>query len=65
MSSILIVEDDENLRLALLDNLQEEGYDVQGAEDGATAIALVGANEFDLIVLDIRRRFDPRARRRC
>ena len=53
MSSILIVEDDENLRLALQDNLQEEGYAVDAAADGASAIELVGAKSFDLIVLDI------------
>jgi DNA-binding response OmpR family regulator len=53
MSSILIVEDDENLRLALHDNLQEEGYEVESAADGAAAIEQVGARSFDLIVLDI------------
>lgn len=53
MSSILIVEDDENLRLALHDNLEDEGYAVKGAADGASAIRLVGASTFDLIILDI------------
>ena len=51
--TILIVEDDENLRLALADNLEEEGFEVHAAADGAQADAALAATTFDLIVLDI------------
>jgi DNA-binding response OmpR family regulator len=51
--SILIVEDDENLRIGLEDNLDAEGYAVTAAADGAQARAAIDAGEFDLVVLDL------------
>ena len=53
MFRILIVEDDENLRLALADNLEAEGYAVTCAATGAEADAAIDGGSFDLIVLDI------------
>lgn len=53
MGAILIVEDDENLRLALADNLEDEGYEVTAAGDGAAARAAMQARAFDLIILDL------------
>jgi DNA-binding response OmpR family regulator len=52
-ASILIVEDDENLRLALQDNLEAEGYSVQTTADGRSARAALAAQSFDLVLLDI------------
>jgi len=52
-ATILIVEDDENLRLALADNLDEEGYDVTTAASVAAAERALAGAGFDLIVLDI------------
>jgi len=52
-ASILIVEDDENLRLALQDNLESEGYAVAVASDGRSARAALAEATFDLILLDI------------
>jgi DNA-binding response OmpR family regulator len=52
-ASILIVEDDENLRLALADNLESEGHRVVTAADGAEADARLAADTFDLLVLDV------------
>ena len=52
-ASILIVEDDENLRLALQDNLESEGYAVEVAADGRAARAALAAQSFDLVLLDI------------
>ena len=53
MSAILIVEDDENLRIALSDNLEEEGYRVTAVADGKSALEAVKSGVFDLIILDI------------
>jgi len=53
MSSVLIVEDDENLRVALRDNLEEEGYAVTEAADAASALAALRRSPFDLVILDI------------
>jgi DNA-binding response OmpR family regulator len=50
---ILIVEDDENLRLALADNLEGEGYAVSGVATGRDAQLALDAQPFDLILLDI------------
>lgn len=52
-NAILIVEDDENLRLALADNLEGEGFRVEVAETGVSARAALERESFDLIVLDI------------
>ena len=52
-SRILLVEDEPNLSLILTDLLTAEGYEVDTAKDGNTALAK-GLNEkFDLIVLDV------------
>ena len=50
---ILVVEDDPNLRLTLVDNLEEEGYAVQAASTLAEARAHWKASPFDVVVLDI------------
>lgn len=52
-TSILLVEDEENLHEALKLNLELEGYDVTSAYDGAAALKAVNAEYFDLIILDV------------
>ncbi len=52
-SAILIVEDDENLRIALRDNLEEEGYAVTEATDAGSAALALRREVFDLVILDI------------
>lgn len=51
--AILVVEDDANLRMALRDNLEDEGHAVAEAPTLAAADARVAAARFDLIVLDV------------
>ncbi|MEZ4463474.1 MAG: response regulator transcription factor [bacterium] len=53
MSHILVVEDDENLRLALVDNLEDEGHTVREAATVAEAEAALAAGPADLIILDL------------
>lgn len=50
---ILVVEDDENLRLALEDNLMDEGYQVVAVSQGEAALTALGRASFDLVILDI------------
>ncbi len=50
---ILVVEDDESLRLALEDNLDAEGYAVEVAADGLAARAAIARGGHDLVVLDV------------
>ncbi len=50
---ILIVEDDQLLREFYQELLQEEGYFVDVAADGDTALKKIQQNEFNLVMLDI------------
>jgi DNA-binding response OmpR family regulator len=51
--SILIVEDDANLRLALRDNLRDEGYEVAVATHAREAEPLLRERSFELLILDV------------
>ena len=53
ISSILLVEDEENLHEALKLNLELEGYEVTSAFDGTAALKTLQSEYFDLIVLDV------------
>jgi len=50
---VLVLEDDPNLRLTLVDNLEEEGYAVEAASTLAEARPKWKATAFDVVVLDI------------
>jgi len=50
---ILLVEDDEALRFIVKDNLEQQDYQVEVAEDGELALQLFRENKFDLIILDV------------
>jgi two-component system alkaline phosphatase synthesis response regulator PhoP len=50
---ILIVEDEQGLRLTLSDRLRNEGYEVDTASDGAEGYERASRLPFDLIVLDL------------
>ncbi|MEO6324937.1 MAG: response regulator transcription factor [Thermoanaerobaculia bacterium] len=50
---ILIVEDDESLRLVLGDNLTSEGYHVECVRLGREALEALRDKAFDLVVLDL------------
>jgi len=52
-TSILLVEDEENLHEALKLNLELDGYEVTSAFDGAAALRAVQNEYFDLIILDV------------
>ena len=50
---ILVVEDEEGLRMALTDRLLREGYLVDSVVDGESALRKAVSLPFDLIILDI------------
>ena len=50
---ILVVEDEHDLRCALEKALREEGYAVDGAEDGEEGIYKAESWDYDTIVLDV------------
>ena len=51
---IMVVDDDPAMRVTLEGIIEDEGYDVVGAEDGYRAIELAGEMHFDLIFMDIK-----------
>lgn len=51
--SILVVDDDPQIRGALVTILATKGYEVTAAENGRSALTLAGANDPDLVVLDL------------
>ncbi len=53
MPSILVVDDEANIRELVCVYLTAAGYAVETAEDGLEALARARAKDFDLIVLDI------------
>lgn len=54
LEHILVVEDDEFMRLTLETELEAAGYRVSLAENGQAAIELARHQHFDLIICDIR-----------
>ncbi len=50
---ILVAEDDENIRMGLIDTFESENYHVTPAEDGARALQLFNNDFFDLVLLDV------------
>ncbi|MDY0389955.1 MAG: diguanylate cyclase [Desulfobulbus oligotrophicus] len=50
---ILIVDDDEVMRMLMRQFLESEGYAVVEAEDGRAALEKLAVQEFDLVILDI------------
>jgi DNA-binding response OmpR family regulator len=53
MTRILVVEDEPGIALGLEDDLKIEGYGVEVAGDGITALRRARETAFDLIVLDV------------
>ena len=50
---ILVVDDEQLLVKGMKFNLENEGYTVETAYDGATAIDMAKSGGFDLIILDL------------
>ena len=50
---ILVVDDERLLVKGIKFNLENEGYQVECAYDGATAVELARSGNFDLIILDL------------
>ena len=58
MKRILIVDDDPNIRLLYKEVLCEGGFDVLEAETGQETFNILDKEAIDLIVLDIKLRFE-------
>lgn len=51
---ILVVDDEEPIRLTMSDLLRRRGYEVMTAETGESALALIHQRPFDLLLLDLK-----------
>src|SRR5215470_7934930 len=54
MRRILVVDDEENIRLVLRTLLKKHGYDVEVADSGESALAAVESFDPDVILTDVR-----------
>lgn len=51
---VLVVDDEEGIRLLYKEELEEEGYDVELASSGEEALERLEADHIDLVLLDIK-----------
>lgn len=52
MKKILLAEDEEILRMLIVDTFEDEEYEIDEAADGQEALDLFHQNNYDLIILD-------------
>lgn len=52
VANILLAEDEEVLRMLVMDTLEDEGHEIDEASDGQEAINFIKENTYDLILLD-------------
>lgn len=54
MKKILLVDDEDSIRLVYEEEFKEEGYEVIAADNGTDALALFKNDTPDLVILDIQ-----------
>jgi len=54
MAKILIIDDEKSIRSTLREILEYEKYQVEEAEDGEQGLELLGGNDFDAVLCDIK-----------
>jgi len=54
MARILVVDDDNSLRILYTKELSDEGYEVESVASGREALAAIAARRPDAVVLDIK-----------
>ncbi len=54
IKAVLVVDDEENIRHMLSVSLAKEGYVVEAAPDGATALSRLREGKFDVVLCDVR-----------
>jgi CheY-like chemotaxis protein len=53
-SRLLVVDDEDTTRCSLADILRLEGYQVETANGGESAIQMLSKQDYDLILLDLK-----------
>jgi CheY-like chemotaxis protein len=54
MPRVLVVDDDESLRLLYTSELSDEGYDVEAVSSGKEALDYLDSGKPDVVILDIK-----------
>ncbi len=54
MATILVVDDEKNIRTLYKQELEKEGYSVLVAEDAERGMEILDREKIDLVILDIR-----------
>ena len=54
MAKILVIDDERSIRSTLREILEYEGYEMDEAPDGPTALELAAAEKYDVILCDIK-----------
>lgn len=54
MNSVLLIDDEEKLRLLLLRIIRLEGFDVQEAASGQAALKKLASQDFDVVLCDVK-----------
>jgi DNA-binding NtrC family response regulator len=54
MAKVLVVDDDESLRILYSKELTDEGHDVQAVSSGKEALDSINSRRPDIIILDIK-----------
>lgn len=52
MKRILVTDDEEVLRMLIVDTLEEEEYEIDEAANGEEALELLEKNNYELLILD-------------
>ncbi len=52
-ANILVIDDDESMRIGCAQTLAEEGHRVRAAENGMVGLRLAQEESFDLVLLDL------------
>lgn len=52
MKRILLADDEEVLRMLTVDTLEDEGFEIDEAEDGQEAVDMLETKRYDLLILD-------------
>src|SRR2546429_1502367 len=53
MSRILVIDDEDVIRMLVMEILESAGYDVTGADSAERALGLLEESDFDLVVSDV------------
>ncbi|QKS72899.1 response regulator [Paenalkalicoccus suaedae] len=52
MARILVADDEDVLRMLIVDTLEDDGHEIEEAEDGTEALEKIESQFYDVVILD-------------